>query len=50
MIFAFKKETLQKPFIMKKKPFPYFQFVSWINSNNKPAGTKPEKPGGKQWL
>ena len=49
MVFALKRKH-SKALQYEKKHFPYFQFVCWIADDHKYTGTKPEKPGGKQWL
>jgi hypothetical protein len=48
--FCIKKAAFTKALQYEKKPFLFSLFDSWIANSNKHAGTKPEKPGGEQWL
>ena len=48
--FLLKKGNIYKALQYEKMPFLYSLFTNWIANDNKHAGTKSEKPGGKQWL
>jgi hypothetical protein len=49
MVFALEMKLL-KALLYEKMPFLHSLFGGWIANDNKHAGPKPEKPGGKQWL